>query len=281
MLSFHDLRPAIGPLRLRPRLDFPGPGLESPSESSPGSLPKSPFETCDSLPVYGAGQTDLRRPLATLRWSPGENVLAASRRFHRGRFPEAVFDDGTRALEFRELLGRFVDLCKAVSRAERLTDDSHAGSESMVVGARGEVFFIDRAIADGTAGTCNAPAGPPEGPQSETGAQRNVYNLGVALRFVISGRWPLGRSRRAWADAEAIGRVGEVDAAGVADIDADVDSDVPAALDALCRRAMSPRPAERPECASALAAALDAWRDGPGLQVFYDLVRAATESGRG
>ena len=272
-----NLRLGIGPSRANSWLGLAAPG------------PESPRGTSDSLPVYRADQTDFRRPFCLLRLPPDQNLFNASRRFHQ---QELASPDGSRALEFRELLGRFIDLCEGASRTERLgLDYSEAVFDQVVVGSRGEVVYVDRpdeaaagaSLPQGMSfkgklqpasigGALQAVAGR-DGMalHAETGAQRNVYNLGVALYYLLSGGWPLGgrRAPRAFADRH-------VEMLRPCELH----KDVPASLKAICVKSMSPQPSERFASAQELAQAVRAWRDGEGLQVFYELLRAASHGKR-
>src|SRR5439155_18466056 len=68
------------------------------------------------VPVYGLGAYADGRPFYAMRFVKGENLRGAIRRFHGEAKPQAAgrrFD----SLAFRELLGRFVDVCQAVAYA--------------------------------------------------------------------------------------------------------------------------------------------------------------------
>jgi hypothetical protein len=254
------------------------------------SGPDSPFGPSDSLPVYRSDQSDFRQPFCILRLSPGRGLFDAGRDFHHG---QRTSPQESRALEFRELLGRFIDLCQAVSQAERLCpDDSRNVPGQLLVGCRGEVVCVERpdagakeSVSNGIAFRSTLP-GAPSAPAArvqrdtsdsrdapdltaETGAHRNVYNLGVALHYLLNGCWPSGGRRLARALRETPTEQTCVETAKPRDVHLD---DL-CSLRAICDRAMSPRPSERPASAGELACAVRTWRDGEGLQVFYELVR--------
>src|SRR5262249_47049263 len=67
------------------------------------------------VPVYGLGQYDDGRPFCAMRFIRGDNLQAAIQRFHEADKPGR--DPGERALEFRKLLGRFLDVCNAIAYA--------------------------------------------------------------------------------------------------------------------------------------------------------------------
>src|SRR5205085_5066618 len=63
------------------------------------------------VPVYGLGAYADGRPYYAMRFIQGDNLRDAIKRFHAAGPPR--FD----SLAFRELLGRFVDVCQAVAYA--------------------------------------------------------------------------------------------------------------------------------------------------------------------
>ena len=67
------------------------------------------------VPVYGLGTYPDGRPFYAMRFIRGDNLKSAVERFHTD--PELMHDEGKRTLERRRLLGRFLDVCNAVSYA--------------------------------------------------------------------------------------------------------------------------------------------------------------------
>src|SRR5262249_57595335 len=67
------------------------------------------------VPVYGLGQYADGRPFYAMRFIRGDSLKDAVQRFHEAERPGR--DPGERRLAFRELLGRFVDVCNAVAYA--------------------------------------------------------------------------------------------------------------------------------------------------------------------
>ncbi len=67
------------------------------------------------VPVYGLGRHADGRPYYAMRFIRGETLDAAARRFHEADRPGR--DPGERALEFRQLLTRFIAVCNAVAYA--------------------------------------------------------------------------------------------------------------------------------------------------------------------
>jgi serine/threonine-protein kinase len=65
------------------------------------------------VPVYGLGHDAQGRPYYAMRFIQGESLKDAVGRYHR---PDtATVSPGERAVMFRDLLGRFLDLCNAVA----------------------------------------------------------------------------------------------------------------------------------------------------------------------
>jgi hypothetical protein len=63
------------------------------------------------VPVYGLGSYDDGRPFYAMRFIQGDSLKEAIERFHSSGKPD--FGDS----EFRQLLGRFVDVCQAIAYA--------------------------------------------------------------------------------------------------------------------------------------------------------------------
>jgi serine/threonine-protein kinase len=68
------------------------------------------------VPVYGLGHTPDGRPFYAMRFIRGDSLKEAIRRFHQAE-QQPGRDPSQSALELRELLGRFVDVCDAVAYA--------------------------------------------------------------------------------------------------------------------------------------------------------------------
>jgi tetratricopeptide (TPR) repeat protein len=233
------------------------------------------------VPVYGLGQYADGRPFYAMRFVKGDNLKAAIDRFHRAE--TAGRDPGERRLALRQLLGRFVDVCQAVAYAHSrgvLHRDLKPGN--IMLGKYGETLVVDWGLAkavgrpegagaadeatlrpssgSGEAATqAGSAVGTPAymspeqaaGRLEELGPASDIYGLGATLYALLTGRPPFGG-----ADAgEMLRRVqrGEVVPPR------HVKPEVPAALEAICRKAMAERPAERYAKALALAADVEHW----------------------
>ena len=91
------------------------------------------------VPVYSLGADDDGRPYYAMRLITGETLRQAIERFHRPG--EAA---GSRDLDLRKLLRRFVDVCNAVDYAHSrgvLHRDIKPGN--VIVGRHGETLVVD------------------------------------------------------------------------------------------------------------------------------------------
>jgi serine/threonine-protein kinase len=171
------------------------------------------------VPVYGLGCYADGRPFYAMRFVKGDSLKEAIGRFHKADVPSR--DVGERALAFRRLLGRFVEVCNAVAYAHSrgvLHRDLKPGN--VMLGPYGETLVVDWGLAktvgeaaspEGTlrptAATDSAPtqAGsalgtPPfmspeqaAGRLDQLGAASDVYSLGATLYCLLTGRAPFER----------------------------------------------------------------------------------------
>jgi serine/threonine protein kinase len=172
------------------------------------------------VPVYGLGQYADGRPFYAMRFVRGDSLKDAIARFHAG--PPAA---GTRALELRELLGRFIDVCQAMQYAHDrgvLHRDLKPGN--IMLGKYGETMVVDWGLAkplgapdgqarpradepgrlapaaSGTAETMQGSAlGTPQymspeqaaGRLDQLGPASDIYSLGATLYALLTGRAPV------------------------------------------------------------------------------------------
>src|SRR5438132_1405464 len=97
------------------------------------------------VPVYGCGTYADGRPFYAMRFIKGDNLRDALRRFHGS---DAAHDRRFESLAFRELLGRFVDVCNAVAYAHSrgvLHRDLKPGN--IMLGKYGETLVVDWGLA--------------------------------------------------------------------------------------------------------------------------------------
>jgi serine/threonine-protein kinase len=223
------------------------------------------------VPVYGLGHYGDGRPFYAMRLIRGDNLQLAIDEYHRQR------GAADRELRFRQLLGRFVDVCNAIEYAHNrcvLHRDLKPGN--IMLGKYGETLVVDWGLAKaiGTetepCETKEAPVRPvsaesstqtqmgsivgtpaymsPEqasGRVDQLGPAADIYSLGATLYHLLVGRAPF--ASQDW--DELIGNV----QMGRFEAPRSVNQAVPKPLEAVCLKAMARRPADRYVSARALA----------------------------
>ena len=171
------------------------------------------------VPVYGLGRHPTGRPYYAMRFVRGEAMREAVRRFHQADRPGR--DPGERALELRELLARFLDVCDTVAYAHsRGVLHRDLKPDNVLLGPYGETLVVDWGVArlfdprDGEAPgggairPASAEALPPSrigqligtwaymapeqaaGLPDEVGPHTDIYGLGAILFDILTGRPP-------------------------------------------------------------------------------------------
>ncbi len=239
------------------------------------------------VPVYGLGQYDDGRPFYAMRFIRGDNLQAAITRFHKGEKPNQ--DPGERALAFRKLLGRFLDVCNAVAYAHSrgvLHRDLKPGN--VMLGQYGETLVVDWGLAKlvGAAEPGTASSERPLQPSSASGSAptemgralgtpaymspeqaaghhdrlgpaSDVYSLGATLYHLLTGEAP-------FADEDVGGMLQRVQRGDFPPPRA-LKPEVSAGLEAVCLKAMALKPEDRYGSARALAEDVEHWLAGePG-----------------
>jgi WD40 repeat protein len=233
------------------------------------------------VPVYGLGRYADGRPFYAMRFVKGDSLKVAIERYHR---PESQGKDaGERALEFRRLLGRFVDVCNAIAYAHSrgvLHRDLKPGN--VMLGPYGETLVVDWGLAKvvgrqdvpapsdeltlrpeavgGSAPTVAGSAiGTPQfmspeqagGKLDQLGPATDVYSLGATLYALLTGQVPFAGVDR----GEVLERV----RCGYFPAPRHVRPDVPQPLEAICQKAMALRPQDRYPSARGLADDIENW----------------------
>ncbi len=232
------------------------------------------------VPVYSLGRDRRGRPYYAMRFIEGEDLKHAIKRFHAddskpGRQP------GERALALRQLLRRFVDVCNVVAYAHSrgvLHRDIKPGN--ILLGPYGETLVVDWGMAKLMGGPPTpAEVGQPmfEPPGAETwdqtqqglilgtipymspeqaegqasGKASDIFSLGATLYHIITGRPSIEKDDRYTMICRA--RRGEFMPPR------QVNPRVPAALEAICQKAMSMSPDDRYASPRAIADEIEHW----------------------
>jgi serine/threonine-protein kinase len=232
------------------------------------------------VPVYGLGHYPDGRPFYAMRFIRGDSLQEAVKRFHARRGERSPRE---RALELRRLLGRFVDVCQAVAYAHSrgvLHRDLKPGN--VMLGRYGETLVVDWGLAkplgqaEPTGGSEEGPLRPasasgsaatqlgsaigtpafmsPEqaaGRLDQLGPASDVYGLGATLYALLTGRAPFA--------GDGAGQVLSRVQKGDFPPPRQVDLGVPAALEAVCLKAMALRSEDRYSSAQALAQDVERW----------------------
>jgi tRNA A-37 threonylcarbamoyl transferase component Bud32 len=103
------------------------------------------------VPVYGLGSYGDGRPYYAMRFIRGDSLKEAIDRFHAD--PALRSSPGSRSLELRKLLRRFLDVCNAIEYAHSrgvLHRDIKPGN--IIVGKHGETLVVDWGLAKARGG---------------------------------------------------------------------------------------------------------------------------------
>jgi serine/threonine-protein kinase len=234
------------------------------------------------VPVYGLGHYEDGRPFYAMRFIQGDSLKRAIARFHQegGSNP----DPGERALELRRLLGRFLDVCNAVSYAHSrgiLHRDLKPGN--ILLGPYGETLVVDWGMAKVMGRREEAPSigeatlrPPSRGGGAETmpgsaigtpgymspeqaagqldrlGPASDVYSLGATLYCLLTGQAP-------FVPHSDLNEVLQKVQAGDFPPPRQIDRTVAPALEAICLKAMALEPHERYQSPRALANDIEHW----------------------
>jgi len=244
------------------------------------------------VPVYGFGLGKEGSPYYAMRFIRGERLEDAIQRFHRadnhrdgGERPRS---QGERSLELQTLLRSFLVVCQTVAYAHsRGVIHRDLKPANVMLGKYGETLVVDwglaKAIGDaenneshsdesnseerlkpiaaedlshslmGYAKGTSAYMSPEQadGRWDIVGTSSDVYSLGVILYTLLTGRRPF-EGETQWEIIDKV-RTGDFTPPR------QVNSRVPAALEAVCIKAMRKLPQDRYAGASDLAADIEQW----------------------
>jgi serine/threonine protein kinase len=233
------------------------------------------------VPVYGLGTYADGRPFYAMRFIKGDTFQDAIQRFHEADGPRR--DPGERGLALRGLLRRFVDVCNAVAYAHaRGVLHRDLKPSNAILGSYGETLVVDWGLAkpmgrrvkeSGGAEETLRPASASGSPQTqmgsvlgtpaymspeqaagrleELGPASDVYSLGAMLYSLLTGKAPV--------EGQDVGQVLRQVQQGKFAPPRQVKQEVPAALEAVCLKAMALRPEDRYPTTRALAADVERW----------------------
>ena len=258
------------------------------------------------IPVYGLGQYADGRPFYAMRLIRGDNLKEAIARFHQGKAGRR--DPGQRALEFRKLLGRYLERLQrdclrpqpggaapgseAGQRHARPVRRNAGGGlgAGQAVGPAGAAWGSTEGWLRPSSGSGSAPTelgaaiGTPQYMSPEQAAGRldllgpasDVYSLGATLYQVLAGR-------PAFAGSDTATVLRQVQR-GEFPRPREVQRRIPAALEAICLKAMALKPEDRYATPNLLADDVEHWlADEPvsapsGTAAFASLPPGATAS---
>jgi serine/threonine-protein kinase len=230
------------------------------------------------VPVYSLGTYDDGRPFYAMRFVEGDSLREAIESYHK----EHPRPDPS-AVEFRKLLGRFIDVCEAIAFAHsKGVLHRDLKPHNVMLGRYGETLLIDWGLAKATGR--RTPAGadaaaeatlvPPSGsghaatvgvlgtpaymsPEQAAGAAgllgpaTDVYGLGAILFALFTGEPPVAGGP----SEEVLDRVRR----GAVRSPRSLNPSIPRALEAVCLRALAARPQDRYPTALALAEEVEHW----------------------
>jgi serine/threonine protein kinase len=240
----------------------------------------SQLEHPNIVPVYVTGATDDGRPFYAMRLIPGKTLGAAINEFHDRRHAHDAASD--RSARYRELLGQFALVCKAIAYAhDRGVLHRDIKPANIMLGKFGEVVVLDwglaaridrddrarrsgeQSIVMPTIALDSAPAakrgisGTPAymSPEQHDGAvpvgpASDVYGLGATLYHLLTGSPPY--------DGD-VGAIREKVLSGSLAPPSRVKRGVSQAIEAVCMKACAHDPVDRYETPLELAHDIDAY----------------------
>jgi len=237
------------------------------------------------VPVYALGQYADGRPYYAMRFIRGDSLKQAIERYHNPQ-AQGLPSLGFHSLSFRQLLTRFIAVCNAVAYAHsRGVLHRDLKPSNIMLGEFGETLVVDWGLAKAQGApdpqdAATGSTGPwllpltnsdseltrtgqalgtpaymsPEqaaGRLDQLGPASDIYSLGATLYHLLTGQAPFPKSD--------VGEVLHKVQKGDFPPPRRVNREVPAALEAICLKAMAFQPRERYASAKALADDLEHW----------------------
>jgi serine/threonine-protein kinase len=243
------------------------------------------------VPVYSLGRDPDGRPYYAMRFIRGESLSAAIKRFHKARLQESESgrkrEAWTWGVEFRQLLGSFLDVCDTIDYAHsRRVLHRDLKPANIMLGRYGETLVVDWGLAKVVGKPDNPPAeadgdfeailaqvtadgsddaeqgmaiGTPSymspeqanGLIDELGPASDVYSLGATLYELLTGQLAFPGEKI----TEILGKVRKGDFPRPRS----VCRSLPAPLDAICCKAMALKPEDRFSSVRELARDIEHW----------------------
>ncbi len=243
------------------------------------------------VPVYSLGTTSEGTPFYVMRFIRGDSLKdAISQLFDQS----AKSSPNERRLLLKKLVRRLVDVCNAIEYAHSrgvLHRDLKPGN--IMLGKYGETLVVDWGLArtgaksPGRGSSEEATFVPlssdvssetrmgsvvgtlaymspeqAEGRLNDLGPATDVYSLGATLYCILTGQQPVPRQ-----GAEEMIRIVR---GGLIKPPREINAGTPAALDAICRKAMATEIAHRYRTASELANELELWLADEPVSAFRE-----------
>jgi serine/threonine-protein kinase len=245
------------------------------------------------VPVYSLGTYDDGRPFYAMRFVEGDSLKEAIEAYHKAH-PKP----DPNAVEFRKLLGRFIDVCEAIAFAHsKGVLHRDLKPHNVMLGRFGETLLIDWGLAKATgrrepvvpeslgevtlvppSGSGHAPTlgvlGSPAfmspeqaaGEVELLGPATDVYGLGAILFALLTGEPPV--------EAGTIGEVLDRTRRGTIRSPRALNPNIPKALEAVCMKALAAQPQERYSTALLLAKEVEHWLADESVTAYPESLRS-------
>ena len=251
------------------------------------------------VPVYGQGTHPDGRPYYAMRFIRGMSLKAEIDRFHKESSPAKA--GAFRSIAFHHLLRRFVDVCNALEYAHsRGILHRDLKPSNVMLGKFGETLVVDWGLAKSLDTEDDAldstPMFPPASPDTGTtptqmgsvvgtpaymspeqaagrldqlSPQSDVFSLGAMLYCILCGRPPHTKT-----DLFVVLR--EVES-GTFPKPREINPHIPRALESICLKAMSLKPADRYAGAAAMGLDIENWLADHRVSAHPDTLRDRIE----